>query len=58
MVWVTQLGSRHKNFKNETFIDVVLIPQKKKPKNKKQKTKNKKQKDKKTKSNINSDRRG
>ena len=42
MVWVTQLGSRHKNFKNETFIDVVLIPQKKTKKNKNKKQKNKK----------------
>ena len=44
---MTQLGSRHKNYTNETFIDVLLLTQKKtntKQKNntkKKQKTKNK-----------------
>ena len=40
---MTQLGSRHKNFKNETFIDVVLIPQKKTKKTKTNKKTKKKQ---------------
>ena len=44
MVWVTQLGSCHKNFINESFIAALLLAQKNKKnkKNKKQKTKNKK----------------